>query len=304
MKPRSRGRIRSHTITDVRLRVLRVVAGAGLALVAFAACSLMTSFSGLSSGDPADASSPATDASDAPSVAVDGGADGRADGAAPAQPYCDTVSPKPDFCDDFERSDVQGAWSPPGTSGGGAIELAASTRGSGRELHATIPVFGGGGVSSAQVERVFGDRSEIFASYALRVDALPGTSSQQLMSVGVVVPASNGDFCSIYVFVRPQGISLVEQTFPGGAGAGGAFAEHSLAAAPIVPGTWQRVDLLLKLSSPATLRLVVDGVVAHEGTPNAFCRPGTVTLSAGVHYSDAPSGPLSARVDDLYVVAK
>lgn len=159
-------------------------------------------------------------------------------------------------------------------------------------------------MSSASLERHFSDLSEVFVSYALRIDALPGRGAPQVMNVAVTVPASNGDFFAVFVFVKPQDITLVEQTFPGGNGAAGGFTIHPLTAAPIVPGTWQRVDLILKLSPPKRLKMVVGGVTAYEGTPDPFFRPGNVSVSAGVHYADAPSGPLSARVDDLYVIAK
>ena len=99
-----------------------------------------------------------------------------------------------------------------------------------------------------------------------------------------------------------MGFTLVEETFPGGMG-GGAFVQNPLST-PVLFGTWQRIDMTLTLASPPRLVLAVDGKVAFDALADAFYRPGTVSVNAGVHYTSTPSGPLSLRVDDLYVDLK
>lgn len=270
-----------------------------LGAAALAACTLTTSLSGLA-GPPedADASPPdaATDA-DAGSPDADAGGDG-----APLLPYCQTLIPAPAFCDDFERASPQGAWSLIRLGGGGALATEPSTRRAGRELNSVIPLFGDGGVSEARLLRSFDDANEVTLSYALRVDGPPAQSVQQIMAI-VVNLAVGRDFFHAYLFVRREGITLVEQTFPGGGSAGSVFREHPLDV-PIRFGSWQRVTLTETLSAPPHLRLTVDGKVAFDGAADPFFRRGTPSVSAGIHYSDAPSGPLSVRVDDLFVTVK
>lgn len=277
------------------------------AAAAGAACSL-ASLSDLSSGDDdggaraKDAGAPdAAEGRDAGAPDDGGSTDAPAD-APPNATFCATITPKPLFCDDFERPDPKGTWGDPSLSGGGALATVPSTRGAGRELLATIPVFGAGGVSSARMERTFPETDEVSVSYALRVDAAPGQGGQQIMNVVVYLPA-NGDFFSTYVFVRPEDITLVEQTFPGGNGGAGVFVLHPLA--ETIPfGEWKRLELVIKLSAPPRLKLSVGGKVAFDGPADGFYRRGAPTLTAGVHYTNAPSGPLSVRVDDLTVDVK
>src|SRR5438105_8771960 len=98
------------------------------ALAVAGACTLTTSLSGLAGGTAG--------ALDGASGVLDAGSDdGRAsvDGG-----FCATLSPKPTFCDDFERREVQGPWAlvskTPGTS------LALEKKGDGGTgFVATIP---------------------------------------------------------------------------------------------------------------------------------------------------------------------
>lgn len=268
-----------------------------------AACSLTTSLSGLA-GPPED------DAAASADVNADAAADSRAHvdasdaaDAAPVVPYCQTVIPTPVFCDDFERTTPQGTWSSLIVGGGGVITTAPSTRGAGRELRSVIPVFSGGGVSEAKLRRTFADSDVVTLSYSLRIDAAPTQGEQQAMVLMVTYPGSV-DFFEAYLFVRPDGVKLVEQTFPGGGvGTGSIFKEHALTPA-ISFGSWQRIELTATLFKPPRLRLTIDGKVAFEGPADPFFRPGKPSVSAGIHYANGPSGPLSVRVDDLFLTLK
>jgi hypothetical protein len=47
--------------------------------------------------------------------------------------------------------------------------------------------------------------------------------------------------------------------------------------------------------------LTVDGKTAFDDVADPFYRPGQTGVTAGIHYTNTPSGPLSLRVDDLTV---
>jgi hypothetical protein len=300
-----------------RGRGVAKLGGATIAsLVLLGACSLTTSLDGLTGGavDAAFAFDSGTGGDSGPFGAEAGpppeggtGTDGATDAdASPLGPYCDSLVPKPSFCDDFERASASalGSWDSRALSGGGVVTLDPSTRTpTGRELHVSIPVFPAGSVSVASLDRTFVAAQIIKLSYALRIDAAPPQGAQQVMVVSVSPPASNGDFFHTYLFVAPDGVRLVEETFPAGSNAGGAFVQNTLAV-PIVFGTWQRIDMTLVLTAPPRISLHVDGMVAFDGAADPFYRPGVAGVSAGIHYTDTPSGPLSARVDDLYVDLK
>jgi hypothetical protein len=287
-------------------RFARRVAFAGAA-ASIAACSLLTSLDGLSNGGP-DAAVRGADASTpdgtGPVVAPDsGGADALVEAAQPT-PFCATITPKPKLCDDFERSETKGPWGEVVANGGGTIAVEPSTRGAGRELHATVPQLQGSDVAVGRVTSNFAEADQVILSYALRVDAPPvGSNGVQVMSISVSPPSSVGDYFATYVFVRSDGITFVEQTFPAGAGAGGSFALHPLAE-PLSFGTWQRVDVVLTLAPAPHVKVTVDGKLGYEGTPDPFFRRGSPSVSGGVNYSFAPGGPLSVHVDDVYVDTK
>lgn len=292
----------------------RAVAGVAIAsLVLIAACSLTTSLDGFSGG-AADALTPpdgggetgaSGEAGPLPegSTGTDGGIDAD---AGPSVPYCDSLVPTPTFCDDFERTNanVIGSWSTRSLRGGGVVTIDPSTRtATGSELHTSIPVFAAGSVSEAALNRTFlGSAQQIKLSYALRIESAPGEGGQQVMAVSVAPPASNNEFFQAYLYVRPTGVILVEQTFPGDGGSGN-FVQHPLAT-PIHFGVWQRIEMTVTLTAPASILLTVDGAVAFNGVADPAYKPGQVSVGSGIHYTITPSGPLSLHLDDLFVDLK
>jgi hypothetical protein len=284
---------------------------AGLAVVlavaasnAVGACSLTTSLDGFTGGTLADAGPfPDADAATDAPIPDAGVADAPIDAPA-AAPFCESLSPKPMFCDDFERPTVMGAWKDTFTSGGGMVDLAPSSRTTtGRELRAMIPLFSGSGVAFARLEKVFPLAEAVSYSFSLFIDAAPAESGSQTMNLVISPPASNGDFYSFYLFNRVSGFTLIEQTFPNGSGVNGAFVEHVLST-PITYAKWQRIEVKAKLTSPTRLTVTVEGQTAYDAPAHPFVRPGSITLSAGIHYGESPVGPLALRIDDLVLDAK
>jgi hypothetical protein len=298
-----------------RGRAVARLGGATIASLALlAACSLTTSLDGFTGGAP-DAVTPSDGGGDTGasgeagplpegSTGTDSGVDAD---AGPAVPYCDSLVPKPTFCDDFERTNanVVGSWGTRSLGGGGVVTIDPSTRtATGSELNASIPVFPAGSVSQAALDRSFaGLAQKVTLSYALRIEAAPAQGSQQIMVVAVSPPASNGDFFQTYLFVMPTGVNLVEQTFPGGGAATGNFVQNTLTM-PIIFGKWQRIEMTLTLTTPTSILLTIDGAVAFNGVADPAFKPGSVTVNNGIHYTNTPSGPLSLHIDDLFVDLK
>ncbi len=281
----------------------------GLASAALlGACSLTTSLDDLSNGGAVtDDGGPSTDAITSGNDSGAPGADapmppptdGGGTESGPAVPYCQTVVPAPTFCDDFERSDVNGLWNNEVLGAGGQLAIDPSTRtAQGRELHATIPFFTGGGVSNAHLSRDLVSASAVTVSYALRIDSAPPQGVQQAMNVRILYDA--GEFAATYLFIHPDNVTFVEQTFPQGAAAMGVFMEHPLAH-PVVFGTWQRITVTMTLGASPRHTVTIDGMVAYDAAADPFFRAGKPQIAGGIDYSDAPTGPLSLRVDDLYV---
>jgi hypothetical protein len=269
--------------------------------VAVSACSLVTSLEGYAGPEAVDGSS------DAP-PRDDGGRDAPASDAAdasvdaPPVPFCLTLSSQPTFCDDFERSELLGAWTREIKGNGGAIVVEPSTSAAGRELHATLPHLKDAGIGKARLDKVFGQTNEATLAFRLRVDAAPTDGALQVMTLTINPPASS-DFLVVFLMIRPSGVGLAHQTFPNGATAGGTYREEPLEAAfPF--GAQQSVELHVELAAPPRMTLKLGGKVAFDGSLATLFRPGVVTVAAGLNYTEAPAGPLSIRIDDVVVDVK
>ena len=198
--------------------------------------------------------------------------------------------------------DLQGSWDQEVLGSGGMLAIEPSTRtAQGRELHATIPFFTGGGVSQAHLARLLPATTAITISYALRIDSAPPQGTQQAMNVRIEY--GGGEFAATYLYVHPDAVAFVEQTFPLDASTMGDFAEHPLAV-PIVFGTWQRITVTMTLGASPRHTVTIDGAIAYDAPADPFFRAGMPEVAAGIDYSAAPTGPLSLRVDDLYVDLK
>lgn len=272
------------------------MASGGVAASLVLACSL-TSLDGFSDGKVADAS--ATDVlTDA--TPTDGAPNDAGDGS-PATSFCTSLAPAPTFCDDFERVDLRGAWDKVNVSGGATLVLQASTRSKGVELFGSVALANSGGEYNAELTKSFVTASEIRMSFAFETDAVPSINAVQTPSIYVTSGISNDAF-AVYLMTRTTGITIVEQSYPGGGG-GGIFDEHSLSPA-VVFGTRQRIEIETKLAAPPQLTVRVDGAIAYLGAANAALKPGLATAAVGIHYGERPGGPLSVHVDDVAVYVK
>lgn len=181
----------------------------GLASAVAVACSIMTSLDGLNEPTSADAGRDAPAA--APEGRIDaGGSDARVDAPEAATgPMCDSLSPAPYFCEDFDRGRalLGGTFTTITTSSGGVIALAdagsASAPGS---LSVVLPA----GSSTAMV------------AYGLR--PLPATFSKAALEMNFRVEevgaSDEHDFISIFkdrsvgLEVRADGVVVVDEDLP------------------------------------------------------------------------------------------
>src|SRR5687768_9936358 len=108
-----------------------------------AGCSLFLLDGGFTSGDD-DAAALAEGGSDAPVDPSDGASVTDAPGSeanpdAPTVPFCDTIVPKATFCDDFNRTELMGAWSDDFITAGTSLTLEPNL--GGRSLLASMPAI-------------------------------------------------------------------------------------------------------------------------------------------------------------------
>jgi hypothetical protein len=275
--------------------------GALVGLGPLAGCSL-TSLDGLTGGDGVDGAAPPGDGADATDSAAgsDAARDGAAttDSGADAAPFCASRPPDAGFCDDFERADPRGPWKRVVESNGGAVAIEPMAGGS-RALHASMPLVTSGGVVQARLEQPLGHASRVRWAFRFEADAFPTVDSGvQLMAI--YGDLTGGAFFTIYLFVRPSGVSIVDQTFPADASATSEFHEHPLDP-PVTAGAPHDLVVDAALTSPARLTVTVDGATSFDGAISTEIDDADLTLSAGIHYATPTSGPLSLRVDDLAV---
>lgn len=267
-------------------------AGAALAGFVVLACSL-TSLDGFSGGDP----NAVFDAAGADSAPAD--ADAGGDGAA-TKPFCDSLSPKATFCDDFERSDPKGAWEELRLLNGPTIVIQPSKRTQGGELFASVAFAASGAPYSGELTKTFPATSEVRMAFAYETDFLP--TMRAVQSVSMVVATGGNDRFAVYLMTRPSGVTLVEQSFPG-VGGNGIFKEH-FPSVEITVATRHRIEIEAKLTAPPRLTLTVDGKLAYSAAADAALRPGSVTAAVGIHYGERPGGPLDIHVDDVAIYVK
>ena len=249
------------------------------------------------------ADSPEADAAvtDADSAATsDGPYDAGRDGRNTS--FCASLAPKPNFCDDFERSAPLGKWATQEQSDSGslAIETATLTN-AGRALHAAIPLITGSEVSFVRLTKPFvAQATEVDVRFAILIDALPSQGAIQICAIDVQPNAT--DTLRAYFMVRPAGITFVEQKLPGTRPQD--FAEEPLAQT-ITLGEPHVIEVhLLLASTPPHSTVRVDGVVALDGDSLSSFEPGTASFTAGILYADPPAGPLSLFIDDVAVTVR
>lgn len=227
------------------------------ALVALAsACSLTTSFEGLSSGGgPFTPDSSASDGPGSPDAGSDAAADAGSDGdARPVDPCAGAL-----FCDRFERDEVGGSeWGQPVLAAGGLLAIDPTLAASGtRSLLMTVPPG-----TAPRAWMSFGTTTTNHrhgrVDWSMMSDAQPDRELQVMR----IQLESNVRASFVFVSLVPgSNMVLAEQRDETGVNSSSTYSNIVLDRA-FTPGKWQRWSMELDATtSPPTAKVSVDGVV-------------------------------------------
>jgi hypothetical protein len=207
--------------------------------------------------------------------------------------FCETVSPMPTFCEDFDVGAFGAAWGTPNVNGTGTAlgPFSMITHSSPNALQAMI-----GGPSTntmeANLPKLFGGTFSVLDySFWLYLVKKPTVSQMEFADVGVNVGQD-----SYYV-----GIVVGANDY--------AFAEHdsasptqymSYSVSGLVTGKWMHVEWHLNLNAPASVVLKVDGATAWSGMLPAFgFTKGAPWIGAGINYASKDVNGGELLIDDL-----
>jgi hypothetical protein len=273
-------------------RALLFVVAWSASVASAPACSLLLDSDGFSGGAPdafagdAQVEAAADSAGDAPRDApVDAGTD------ADLRPFCEIALETAQFCDDFEREDLLGAWSQPPLTAGATVALVKADDGN-TYVRASVPETAD--FARAAIQHEFQARPTRIARFAfdVRVPALPATGAANTM---VLILDDEGQRRVVALWVRDVGVQIFEQHIDTDL-----FFAYPLDR-PVSVGRWHRVELEVRLdTSPSSFVVRVDGEVALNRPSQVGLAPGRLIVSAGVTYA-GPRPALAVELDRAVV---
>jgi hypothetical protein len=280
----------------MRMRLAHArVAGSAFAIVfAAAGCTLLTKLDGLSDGDVSDA---ATDGALADASPV---GDATADGVAPSDADTDAADSGPGdpcagatFCDQFDRTAVQGQWGSAYTDNGGALELDTMTFTSApKSLAMAVPDQVNVHAQLTSVD--YPNTGHARVAFALKTPAPNRDMSLIRLQLS---ESGTGRYGVLDLFSLPTGLVVSEQVFPNAAGVG----YSNTKVVGFRPGMWQRWTIELDArSAPTRIVVTLDGAeIIRKALNNTFNRsPFNVLL--GAFYAVA-GPPQSVSYDDVAI---
>jgi hypothetical protein len=247
-----------------RAIALALLAAGGCATVDGAAPSSPDAGSGpdatLDAGSASDQAAPPPDTGPPDTGAADAGADARDANAADAAPtWCDTASPKPTFCADFDEGrPVDATWTRLQLDPGATAQLGVLARSPPYAFNAVTPPLVDGQYQHALLIETL---SATVASATLAFDLqlaknYPIATNTHLTIARIRFPVPAGTLYIVeYGTYGGQG-QLVETTVPNGGVA--QYVNHPCAFA--AGGTWVRVQLDVTLGPTARAKVSLDGV--------------------------------------------
>jgi hypothetical protein len=231
--------------------------------------------------------------------------DGSSD--APTPSSCGDAGDAMRFCDDFERTTVQGPWDSVLTINDGVLEIIADGDAGNHVLHAAI-VDGSASTSAlAYVSKTLGDSiSTVTCQFRIYVT---GAAWSSAALVGISVMEGDGTRGDI-------GVDLT-YAVDGGTGSsvkgieyhtqleGGSFGNTELLLLP--EGQWTPVSITADYNA-RTVKIVVDGKTAYDGvltSPSPNWTPGEAGVRAGLVALDSTgfrnNSTFDLRIDDVVV---
>lgn len=240
------------------------------------ACALFPTLDGLGGG--ADASEAAAgDAS--PEAAGDGGSDGGR--------WCDSLSPAPMFCDDFDDQGPFTRWTDQNVQNSGALSRDPTAFRSAPNALLSVAAASTTSSPACVFLQTNATKSQVHVAYDMQIDARDtSVGYAEINYIRFATPALN---FSVYLRVYDDPNSTTTLTSEAYLADGGVPAHDvGLAGSPRFD-TWSRVTVDLDLTSH-TLSATVDGKVAATQTlePDLYA-PGPVTVNVGIGYTGHPS---------------
>ncbi len=254
-----------------------------LALVAaiggLAACSALVSFSDLSGGQSDGGTDSAISGADGTVISSSGDA-----GAA----FCRTVDAN--FCDDFERVTVAGAWSGVTATAGSSVTLAPDPSG-GTVLVASVPAY----VGANRAAFLLYDTADTFTEGEVSLDVIVPTSfaagTFHPFVIDLIEMPTGVTEREVNVVVKPTATTLSAHTNYADGGITTVSTNFGLS----VPlGKRSRLRVHVKLTAPMTITAFLDGAAVANLTPPVDFSPAKVELRVGL---EGPSSTTPAVVE-------
>lgn len=230
---------------------------------------------------------PADASTESASVLGDGGSEGdgtaRSDANAGPDadgspgPYCETVQPKPAFCNSFDRDQADAGWSHVSVDDGGSLSLDPTTSISPpSSLRSRLLTNANCKFACYTQDLALTFASRVRFAFDVAVGHLIGDSGfSDGVAVNELTVAGSGGAgtCGYYFSVSPGAASLAIET----------SADARIDLSPFVPtAKWTHVELTIDKTN-ATAQISLDGVDAGSGAIPSACHLGVVTaLDVGI----------------------
>lgn len=232
----------------------------------------------------------ATEDSDAP---VESAVDSTSDSADANVPFCDTLSPKPTFCDDFEGTYAT-RWSAKHPSGTGILSFdTGDSVGPPKPGHSLLAA-----TTADETSYLEWSTSKVPASFHLafdfRAEVLPTSDVTYVARVRV------GSSQYVAIYALPGNTSVQDFVYHPD---GGAPADHKASSA-IAVDTWTHVELDVSFgASPTTAKLRLDGTEVLSTDLASDFSAGAPNLELGVAFVNT-AAPRRFRYDNVVLDVK
>jgi hypothetical protein len=241
----------------------------------------------LDSGSASDQASPPADTGPSDGGAADAARDAKADAGNDAAPtWCDTASPKPTFCADFdEGKPVDATWTRLQLDPGATAQLGVLAKSPPYSFNAVTPAIGDGQVQHALLIETL---TATVASASLAFDVqlaknYPIDPNTHLTIARIRFPVPSGTLYLLeYGTYGGQG-QVVETTVPNG----GQPQDVPHVCTLVAGGSWVRVQLDVTLSPTPHAKLSLDGVSQLDTAITPSAPTGIPTAEVGVDVGNA-----------------
>lgn len=261
-------------------------ATAAILLVAAPACALGYLSAEFSTDAGSDAGSDA-------GIAIDGA----------STKFCESRTPTPSFCDDFEGDAGFERWDDVTQLFGGTATIDTrdpSSPASPSSLFVTVPEADAD-APIAYLKKKFLPAfvSEATLAFAIRTEDMAGkTERAPVATIHAEVPGGPREVR--LVLAAPPNIAELHLGSQGEVQLGRTY----FLSPALKPGAWTRVEMQLSLTSPGHVKVTLDGVLALDQELSGTWQPAPVSINVGIEYAVTPTRAFTVRLDDVAFDAK